>query len=85
MICDNFNCDLNRDDFKIEKNTLDVNVLGFTAITDWAINLFEKQKTGHLVAITSVAGLLGDGDAPAYNASKAFQINYSHISSRSRK
>ena len=31
---------------------------------------------GHLVVITSVGGLRGGGAAPAYNASKAYQINY---------
>jgi short-subunit dehydrogenase len=35
-----------------------------------------KQKSGHLVALTSVAGLRGGLDSPAYNASKAYQINY---------
>src|SRR3546814_6308751 len=34
------------------------------------------QGTGHLVAISSIAGLRGGGDAPAYNASKAFVSNY---------
>ena len=32
--------------------------------------------TGHLVAISSVGGLRGSRQAPSYNASKAFQINY---------
>lgn len=64
-------------DFNIEKRTLDVNIIGFTAIADWAINLFQKQKSGHFVAITSIAGLMGgNAHAPAYNATKAFQINY---------
>ena len=30
----------------------------------------------HLVVISSVGGLRGSGAAPAYNASKAYQINY---------
>lgn len=63
-------------DFNIEKKTLDVNVIGFTEVVDWAINHFHKQQQGHLVAITSVAGLRGGRLAPAYNGSKAFQINY---------
>ncbi|MEO9069897.1 MAG: SDR family NAD(P)-dependent oxidoreductase, partial [Ginsengibacter sp.] len=63
-------------DFNIEKKTLDVNVIGFTEVTDWAINYFQKQQQGHLVAITSIAGIRGSRQAPAYNASKAFQINY---------
>lgn len=63
-------------DFVIEKNTIDTNVLGFTRIADWAFNYFAKQRKGHLVAISSIGGLRGNGQAPAYNASKAFQINY---------
>jgi len=62
--------------YNIEKKITDVNVMGFTLITNWAINLFKKQKYGHLVAITSIAGLLNDGGSSAYCASKAFQINY---------
>lgn len=63
-------------DFEIEKMTIDTNISGFTIIADWAFNKFENQKHGHLVAISSIAGLRGSGDAPAYNASKAYQINY---------
>lgn len=63
-------------DFNIEKKTLDVNVVGFTEVIDWVINYFLKQEQGHLVAITSIAGIRGSRHAPAYNASKAFQINY---------
>ena len=63
-------------DFEIEKRTIETNVLGFTCIADWAFNYFEKQKKGHLVAISSVGGLRGSRIAPSYNASKAFQINY---------
>ena len=63
-------------DFNIEKKTLDVNIIGFAEVADWAINYFQKQQHGHLVAITSIAGIRGSRQAPAYNASKAFQINY---------
>jgi short-subunit dehydrogenase len=62
--------------FEIEKRTIETNVLGFTCIADWAFNYFEKQKSGHLVAITSIGGLRGSRQAPAYNATKAYQINY---------
>jgi len=63
-------------DFAIEKRTIDTNVLGFTCIADWAFNYFENQKSGHLVGISSVGGLRGSRQAPSYNASKAYQINY---------
>ena len=63
-------------DFAIEKKTIDVNVTGFTEAADWAFTFFTKQASGHLAAITSIAGLRGNAHAPAYNATKAFQINY---------
>ena len=69
--------DLNEQlDFEIEKRTIETNVIGFTCIANWAFNYFEDQKAGHLVAITSVGGLRGSRIAPAYNSSKAYQINY---------
>ena len=63
-------------DFEIEKRTIETNVKGFTCIADWTFNYFENQKSGHLVAISSVGGLRGSRIAPAYNATKAYQINY---------
>lgn len=66
----------NKLNFDIEKRTIDTNVLGFTAIADWAFNFFQDQKHGHLVGISSIAGLRGSKEAPSYNATKAFQINY---------
>ncbi len=62
--------------FEVGKRTIDTNVSGFTNIVDWAYQFFKNQNSGHLVAITSIAGLRGNGSAPAYNATKAFQINY---------
>lgn len=63
-------------DFIIEKETIDTNVVGFTCALDWAFNFFEKQGFGHLVAISSIGGLRGSRHAPAYNASKSYQMNY---------
>ena len=63
-------------DFEIERGIIDLNVTGFTNIINWAFNYFEKQGKGHLVAISSIAGIRGSRIAPAYNASKAYQINY---------
>lgn len=62
--------------FDIEKRTIETNVTGFTCIADWGFNFFQRQQTGHLVGISSIGGLRGSGAAPAYNATKAFQINY---------
>lgn len=69
----NLNKDLN---LTIEHKTNQLNVQAFTEIVGWAFNLFQQQGKGHLVAISSIAGIRGNRMAPAYNASKAYQINY---------
>lgn len=63
-------------DFSIEKKMIDTNVTAFTQIADWAFNYFQQQGKGSFASITSVAGMMGSRHAPAYNASKAYQINY---------
>jgi short-subunit dehydrogenase len=63
-------------DFSIENNTVITNIQGFTCAANWAMNYFKNQGYGHLVNISSIAGIRGNGDAPAYSASKAYQINY---------
>jgi short-subunit dehydrogenase len=62
--------------FGIENRTNLLNVNAFTEIVDWTFNYFEKQGKGQLAAISSIAGIRGSRMAPAYNASKAYQINY---------
>jgi len=59
-----------------ELPTLNVNVLGAVKIYGLAFNYFHKQGYGHLVGISSVAGVRGNRHVPAYFASKAFQNNY---------
>ena len=63
-------------DSMIEQHPVVVNVAGFTAVADWTFNFFQRQGWGHLAAITSIAGLRGSRQSPAYFASKAYQINY---------
>jgi len=63
-------------DFEIEKRTINTNVTGFTNIADWTFRYFENQKQGHFVSISSVGGLRGSRIAPAYNATKSYQMNY---------
>ena len=62
--------------FELEKATIDTNVTGFTLLADACFNCFRRQGLGHLVVLTSIAGLRGSSAAPGYNASKAYQINY---------
>jgi short-subunit dehydrogenase len=61
---------------ELELPTIGVNVKAFNEAIVWAYKYFENQKKGHIVAISSIAGLRGGAFAPAYNASKAYQINY---------
>ena len=63
-------------DYTLERPTLDTNIIGWTFVIDTLYHLFEQQGHGHLAAITSVGGLRGEPSAPAYSASKAYQINY---------
>jgi len=59
-----------------ERSTIEVNVLGFSAMVNAAIAALEVRGSGHLVGISSIAALRGGRAAPAYNASKAFVSNY---------
>lgn len=77
--------------FEEEKETIDVNVTGFVALANLSFNYFiekdaaqlSNQSTGlihnaggHIVGISSIAGIRGRDEAPAYNASKAFILTY---------
>jgi len=59
-----------------ERETVDVNICGFTAITTAAMQYFMQKDSGHLVNLSSIAALRGGRQAPAYNASKAYGSNY---------
>ena len=62
--------------FDVENSVIKTNIQGFTCIADWAVRYFKEQGNGHLVNISSIAGIRGNGNAPSYNATKAYQINY---------
>ncbi len=63
-------------DYDVERPTIDTNVTGWTYVIDTLYHIFEQRGHGHLVAITSAGGLRGEPMAPAYSATKAYQINY---------
>ena len=68
---------INRElDYAKEQPTLDTNVMGWTFVVDMLYNLLSEQGKGRLASISSVGGLRGEALAPAYSATKAFQINY---------
>ena len=67
----------NRDlQWALDVETVTVNVLGFTAAAQVAMRHFFGRGRGHLVGISSIAALRGNGAGAAYAASKAFQSVY---------
>lgn len=56
--------------------TVEVNVAGFTRMIDAAFRYFTGAGSGHIAAITSVAGTKGIGPMAAYCASKSYQRIY---------
>jgi Short-chain dehydrogenases of various substrate specificities len=63
-------------DFSVEVPTLSTNVFAFTGAIDWGFGHFLKNPGGQIAAITSVGGLVSEQAAPAYSASKAYQVMY---------
>jgi len=63
-------------DWKIDRETVDVNVNGFIAITHYAFQYFVLHGGGQLATTSSIASIRGNSHAPAYSASKAFQSIY---------
>ena len=62
--------------WEMEKETIDVNVSGFTAIATESYKYFKKKKSGHIIGISSIAALSASANNPSYNASKAYVSNY---------
>jgi len=60
----------------IELATMQTNALGFTRMIGEAYRYFAERGEGHIAAITSIAGTMGLGPAPAYSATKAMQNTY---------
>lgn len=76
VLCAGVGC-VNRElDFGRERPAILTNVYGWTAVADWAFGYLSGRGGGHLVAISSIAGVRGLAPAPAYAASKAYQIHY---------
>lgn len=59
-----------------ELDTLHTNGEGFTRMIGAAYRYFRLRKKGQIVAISSVAATRGMGSAPAYSATKRFQMHY---------
>src|SRR6056297_3244241 len=60
----------------MEQKVIDVNVSGFVQLFGEAFQYFRKQGHGHIVGVSSIAGLFGSSRAAPYSASKAFISTY---------
>jgi short-subunit dehydrogenase len=62
--------------YDIDKRIIDLNISAFTRVINWCFSYFKEQGQGQLVGLTSIAGIRGIRHAPAYAASKSYQIRY---------
>jgi short-subunit dehydrogenase len=60
----------------LDAETVAVNVLGFMAAAQVAMRHFLERGRGHVVGVSSIAALRGNGPGASYAASKAFQSVY---------
>src|ERR1700722_5310701 len=75
-------------DWTIDKTTVDININAFLPAIHFGWNHFIRQGHGHLVTISSIAGVRGNRRSPAYSAAKSFQSTYFeglYIKARKRK
>lgn len=63
-------------DWDLERETIETNALGFAAMANVAVEHLLSRGSGALVGISSIAGIRGNGGAPAYGATKAFVSHY---------
>ncbi|MFA5075482.1 MAG: SDR family NAD(P)-dependent oxidoreductase [Candidatus Babeliales bacterium] len=61
---------------ELDKETMAVTLTGFWNIADVAVEFFAKQKSGHLVGISSISAVRGDAKCPVYSGAKAFISTY---------
>jgi len=61
---------------EIEMATVETNAMGLTRMVGTAYRYMASHGGGHIAVISSIAGTMGLGPAPAYSATKAFQNTY---------
>jgi len=66
------------EDAGVVGDVLRTNVLGVTNTVAPLVSRFHTRKRGHIVIVSSLAGLIGLPDTPAYSASKAAVRTYGH-------
>ena len=55
-----------------QKEIIDVNIVGFTALATTAIDYFMAKNSGHLMGLSSIVGLRPFADSTVYSASKSY-------------
>lgn len=63
-------------DWPAYRDTIDINISGTVALASVGIETFKTQGHGHLVGISSVAGVRGLRHSIIYSASKAFLVSF---------
>lgn len=62
--------------WQLEQQIIMVNIAGFTALGNWAVQYFEANGGGQIAGISSVASVRGTHIATVYSASKAYISSY---------
>src|SRR5579863_4634895 len=63
-------------DWNIDKPTVEINVNAFLTAIHFGWDYFVRQGRGHLVTVSSIAGIRGNRHSPAYSPTKTFQSNH---------
>jgi short-subunit dehydrogenase len=63
-------------DTDVELAIVETNALGFTRLVNHAWHYFRTQDSGHIAAVSSIAGTKGLGAAPSYSATKRYCNTY---------
>ena len=66
------------------ESVFDVNVTGAFLCTKYVVPYMQKQKSGNIVYISSIYGIIGAPDLPAYHATKAANRRRAKVTSVSR-
>lgn len=70
----------------IELKTQELNTRTFTQVAVWGTHFLQSKSEPVFANVSSIGGMRGSRMAPAYNASKAYQINYwEGLKQRARK
>jgi len=79
MICNagiGFHGTLEETSIEAMRRLVDVNLMGTLYAARAAMDIFKRQNSGHIIAVSSIAGRRGIGGSSLYSATKAAQIGF---------